>query len=151
MEHSLNTFHRNNLLQVRSKFKDVRYSVHSLWRFRYGGLLTKHPLVSILACLVIPALSAIGLRNYTTENNPYKLWIPQVGKKHALQRFFRAAQIWTVMIKHLTLKILRLANCPEFSGPTQGNSLAPFLPPAFWAQGPHRIIYAQSFSEISNV
>ena len=49
-----------------------------LWHFRYGGLLTKHPLVSILACLVIPALSAIGLMNYTTENNPYKLWIPQV-------------------------------------------------------------------------
>ena len=31
-----------------------------------------------MACLIIPALSAIGLMYYTTENNPYRLWIPQV-------------------------------------------------------------------------
>ena len=35
---------------------------------------------------------------------------------------------------HLTLKIPRLANCPEFARLTQGNSLAPILPPEFWAQ-----------------
>lgn len=45
--------------------------------FKYGQFLVKHPMVSILACLLIPILSAIGLRNYKTENNPYKLWIPK--------------------------------------------------------------------------
>ena len=34
----------------------------------------------------------------------------------------------------LTLKILRLANCPEFAGLTQGNILVPVFPPAVWTQ-----------------
>ena len=45
---------------------------------RYGRLLATHPLKSIGICLLIPALSALGLMKYQTENNPYKLWIPQV-------------------------------------------------------------------------
>ena len=45
---------------------------------RYGRLLAKYPLISILICLLIPGLASIGLIQYKTENNPYKLWIPQV-------------------------------------------------------------------------
>jgi len=43
----------------------------------YGCLVAKYPLTFIAMCLIIPSLSAIGLVNFKTENNPYKLWIPQ--------------------------------------------------------------------------
>ena len=45
---------------------------------RYGGLVARHPVSAIALCLLLPGLSAIGLLRYRAENNPYKLWIPQV-------------------------------------------------------------------------
>jgi predicted RND superfamily exporter protein len=35
-----------------------------------------HPWWAILGCFVIAGLSAIGLLEYRTENNAFKLWIP---------------------------------------------------------------------------
>jgi len=43
----------------------------------YGRLVAKYPLTFIVITLLIPALSTIGLLKFKTENNPYKLWIPQ--------------------------------------------------------------------------
>jgi len=43
----------------------------------YGCKVAKYPLIFISITLMIPALSCIGLLKFKTENNPYKLWIPQ--------------------------------------------------------------------------
>ena len=43
----------------------------------YGCKVGKYPLTFIFITLLIPALSYIGLLKFKTENNPYKLWIPQ--------------------------------------------------------------------------
>jgi len=43
----------------------------------YGCKVGKYPLTFICITLLIPALSSIGLLKFKTENNPYKLWIPQ--------------------------------------------------------------------------
>ncbi len=44
--------------------------------FRYGIQVATHPWWAILGCFVIAGLSAIGLLEYRTENNAFKLWIP---------------------------------------------------------------------------
>ena len=43
---------------------------------RYGKLVASNPWWAILGCFVIAGLSAIGLLEYRTENNAFKLWIP---------------------------------------------------------------------------
>merc|ERR1712106_18928 len=43
----------------------------------YGRLLARHPLKSVGICLLIPLLCGVGLINFRSESNPYKLWIPQ--------------------------------------------------------------------------
>jgi len=53
--------------------------VNSLQSFFYwyGTLLARYPVKSILIALVIPLSCSLGLLRFKTENNPYKLWIPQ--------------------------------------------------------------------------
>ena len=46
-----------------------------LW-FRYGRLVATYPWFAILGCFLIAGLSGIGLLEYRTENNAFKLWIP---------------------------------------------------------------------------
>ena len=38
--------------------------------------MATHPLKVILACLLATGLSIIGILRYTTENNAFRLWIP---------------------------------------------------------------------------
>ena len=42
----------------------------------YGRLVARFPVIMILSCFVITGLSLIGMINYRTENNAFKLWIP---------------------------------------------------------------------------
>ncbi len=44
---------------------------------RYGRLVATYPWQAILGCFVIAGLSGIGLLEYRTENNAFKLWIPE--------------------------------------------------------------------------
>jgi len=42
----------------------------------YGRQVATHPLKVALACLFATGLSIIGILRYTTENNAFRLWIP---------------------------------------------------------------------------
>jgi len=48
----------------------------SFFANRYGRLVAEHPLKTVLLSLLACGLCAIGLINYTEENNAFKLWIP---------------------------------------------------------------------------
>ena len=43
---------------------------------RHGQKVAKQPLVFVPICVVLCGFLSIGLLNFTTEVNPYKLWIP---------------------------------------------------------------------------
>ena len=42
----------------------------------YGGLVARRPLTMMVSCLLVTGLALIGMINYRTENNAFKLWIP---------------------------------------------------------------------------
>ena len=42
----------------------------------YGSFVARRPLTMISVCLIVTGLAMIGLMNYRTENNRFKLWIP---------------------------------------------------------------------------
>ena len=44
---------------------------------RWGFLVCKNPWTFIVSCCLITATCAIGMLNFTAENRPTKLWIPQ--------------------------------------------------------------------------
>ncbi|XP_068204511.1 patched domain-containing protein 3-like isoform X1 [Palaemon carinicauda] len=43
----------------------------------YGSAISKRPFAFIVACLALTGLCSIGLINFTVEERPFKLWIPQ--------------------------------------------------------------------------
>ena len=45
--------------------------------FWYGKFVATHSVPVILACIVIALICSIGLTQFTTEERPFKLWIPQ--------------------------------------------------------------------------
>lgn len=45
--------------------------------FRWGIIVAKNPWKLILGSILVAATCAIGLLNFTAENRPTKLWIPQ--------------------------------------------------------------------------
>ena len=42
----------------------------------YGRLVARFPLIMICSCFVATGLALIGMVRYRTENNAFKLWIP---------------------------------------------------------------------------
>jgi len=66
-----------NEMMLRKKWNLFSMGVLESFFDWHGRLVAKYPLSFIFITLLIPALSAIGLLNFRTENNPYKLWIPQ--------------------------------------------------------------------------
>ena len=42
----------------------------------YGRFVASHPFMMILVCFVVTGLACIGMVRYRTENNAFKLWIP---------------------------------------------------------------------------
>ena len=42
----------------------------------YGGFVARRPVTMVASCLLITGLALIGMINYRTENNAFKLWIP---------------------------------------------------------------------------
>ena len=42
----------------------------------YGRFVASHPFIMIVACFVVTGLAGIGMVRYRTENNAFKLWIP---------------------------------------------------------------------------
>ena len=42
----------------------------------YGRLVARYPLIMISCCFVTTGLALIGMIRYRTENNAFKLWIP---------------------------------------------------------------------------
>ncbi|KAK4313685.1 hypothetical protein Pmani_014974 [Petrolisthes manimaculis] len=44
---------------------------------RYGLLVASHPIRFILGCVCVTAICSLGFLNFTPENRPEKLWIPQ--------------------------------------------------------------------------
>ena len=42
----------------------------------YGSLVARFPLIMICCCFVATGLALIGMLRYRTENNAFKLWIP---------------------------------------------------------------------------
>ena len=42
----------------------------------YGGFVARRPVTMMASCLLVTGLALIGMVNYRTENNAFKLWIP---------------------------------------------------------------------------
>ena len=42
----------------------------------YGGFVARRPVTMMISCLLVTGLALIGMINYRTENNAFKLWIP---------------------------------------------------------------------------
>jgi len=42
----------------------------------YGRFVASHPFIMILSCFLVTGLACIGMIRYRTENNAFKLWIP---------------------------------------------------------------------------
>ena len=42
----------------------------------YGGCVARRPLLAIASCVLVTGLALVGLLRYRTENNAFKLWIP---------------------------------------------------------------------------
>ena len=42
----------------------------------YGGFVARRPVVMMVSCFIVTGLVLIGMINYRTENNAFKLWIP---------------------------------------------------------------------------
>ena len=42
----------------------------------YGASVASHPRKVVAACLLATGLASIGLLNYRTENNVFRLWLP---------------------------------------------------------------------------
>ena len=42
----------------------------------YGGFVARRPVTMMVSCLLVTGLALIGMINYRTENNAFKLWIP---------------------------------------------------------------------------
>ncbi len=55
-----------------------KYLIDNLLLFlRWGVIVAKNPWAFIFMSIVISATCSIGLLNFTAENRPTKLWIPQ--------------------------------------------------------------------------
>ena len=42
----------------------------------YGGFVARRPVVMMVSCFLVTGLALVGMINYRTENNAFKLWIP---------------------------------------------------------------------------
>ena len=42
----------------------------------YGGQVACHPRKVVAGCLLATGLASLGLLNYRTENNVFRLWLP---------------------------------------------------------------------------
>ena len=60
---------------LRAKSQEFVRRLEGLFAW-YGGFVASRPLTLMLTCVLVTGLVMIGLINYRTENNRYKLWIP---------------------------------------------------------------------------
>ena len=77
----------NMIHQVKSRIKVVSGMVSGLaetFFYSWGHAVASHPCKFILATLAVTALSLLGLLNFSSEADGWKIWLPE-GTRDAIQ------------------------------------------------------------------
>ncbi|XP_071523040.1 patched domain-containing protein 3-like isoform X2 [Panulirus ornatus] len=79
-----NQINSSNKMKVKMKPKNVLSQVSlsiinglEYAFYTYGVVIAKHPAIFIVLCVVLTGCFSLGLINFTVEERPFKLWIPQ--------------------------------------------------------------------------
>jgi len=75
-------------LVSKGKQSQRKRSLLSRWYYRQGLMVSRHPWITALVCLVFIGVTCVGLLDIVVESNPEKIWVPPSSTTQLQQKYF---------------------------------------------------------------